>query len=331
MKKNFKPLLVICGPTTTGKTDLGIYLAEKLNGEIVSSDSRQIYKGMDIGTGKEISNFKFQISPPKTADRPLDEKVKGYKIGFYKINSIPIWLYDVVNPNQTFSAVEYANLAKTVVDNILKRGKVPIVVGGTGFYIKALADGIDTQIEANWKLRKKLENYKVEKLQEMLRKLDQNRLEKMNNSDKNNPRRLIRAIEIAKNKPIFNFQFSKQKPKFKTFFIGLKTNNRRLYERIDKRVEKRIKQGVLEEIKKLLKSGYKWSDPGMNALGYKQWKEYFDEKETKEKAVQKWKFAEHGYSRRQLTWFKKDKRIKWFEMENLNKESVLSFVQEKLK
>jgi tRNA dimethylallyltransferase len=304
-------LLVICGPTATGKTALGMELAKKFNGELVSADARQVYKGMDIGTGKDLpkfSIFNFQFS--------IDKK----QIGYFLLEEIPVWLYDVVEPDYRFNVADYAECASRVIQDIWQRKKLPILVGGTGFYIKALIDGIETLgVPPDWELREKLRNLEIKKLREILKEIAPERLEKMNESDRNNPRRLIRAIEIVKNSK-FQIPNSKQiqNSKFKiqnVLFVGLKAPYKVLYERIDRRVEERVRQGIIEEIQKLIKKGYNWENSAIGmTIGYREWEKYFKSFKLKEEVIQRWKFAEHAYARRQMTWFKKDKRIHWFDI-----------------
>ncbi len=307
-------LVVICGPTATGKTKLALQLAQKFNGEIISADSRQVYKGMDVGTGKDLSrNSKF-----KSQNAKLKFKNKNFSIGYYLIQQVPIWLYDVVNPNQNFNVADYYKLAWIVIKDISERGRLPILVGGTGLYIKAIVDGIGTLgIPENKNLRKKLENKDIVYLQNKLKEINLQRFNKMNNSDRNNSRRLIRAIEIQNSK--VKMQNYKAKLKINTLMIGLTTDKEILYKRIDERVEKRVKQGIIDEIKELLSKGYGWGLHSMSGLGYRQWRDYFEGKESKEKAIEKWKNAEHQYAKHQLTWFKKDKRIIWYDISDYGK------------
>ena len=299
--------MIICGPTATGKTSLGIHLAKKIsakggpasgwNAEIVSADSRQVYKGMDIGTSKDL---------PKNSKLP---------VGYYLFSGIPVWLLDVVAPNQEFNVSQYINLAQKVIKDIWQRHKLPIIVGGTGFYIKGLVDGIETLgVEPDWELRSRLEGLPAPKLFDLLARFDPGKAASMNVSDRKNPRRLIRAIEIASKSRRLKTKDRKQKIKAEILFIGLKAEYKELYKRIDKRVEERVEMGVEKEIKKLIKKGYSWNLPAMSAMGYREWQTFFDGKATKEEIIQKWKFDEHGYARRQLTWFKKDERIKWFDI-----------------
>ena len=300
-----KKLLVICGPTATGKTALGVKLAKKFNGEIISADSRQVYKYMDIGTGKDL---------------PLP---------------VPVWGLDLVRPNQEFSVSHWVKFAHKVIQNIWTRKKLPIIVGGTGFWIKALIDGVDSVgIPPDWKLRKKLSHCSITSLLHCLEKLDPERMRRMNKSDRNNSRRLIRAIEIAlqvkseKLKVLSKGWSSSGRKSYssklkvdKLLTIGLKTNNKTLYQRIDKRVDKRIKQGAQKEVRTLIKKGYFWNLPAMSAIGYKEWQGFLEDSVSLDKVIQRWKYNEHAYARRQMTWFRKPIRqafgkIHWFDIEN---------------
>jgi len=299
-------LLVICGPTATGKTSLGIRLAKKLGGEIISADSRQVYKGMDIGTGKDL---------PKGARIKKDKKLG---LGFYDFEGVPVWLLDVVRPNQEFSVAHYVDFCWPVLEAIWQRGKLPILVGGTGFYIKGVVDGIDTLgISPDWGLRKRLEAYTPEQLFDLLARLDPGKAASMNVSDRKNPRRLVRAIEIASKKDEVK---KKERVKINPLFIGLKAPMRKLYERIDKRVNGQLRQGAKKEVGSLLKKGYLWELPAMSALGYRQWRAHFEEGEAVEEVVKRWQYDEHAYARRQMTWFLKEKRINWFDVTSPNFE-----------
>lgn len=284
-------ILVILGPTATGKTSLGIKLSKKFNGEIVSSDSRQVYKYMDIGTGKEWGDVK-------------------------------IWGYDLVNPWDTFSVSEYFNQMKWVIEDIWKRKKLPIIVGGTGLYIKSLIDGIQTvDIPKNESLRKSLENLSNNELFEKLAILDSSKAANLNHSDKNNPRRLIRAIEVAswkienetKNKVVEERKKILDE-KVSVLQIGLDIDLVDLKERIKKRVESRMNEGFIDEVENLLKMGVSWKNQSMQSLGYKEVEGFFKQGKSYEDFINEWEKNEIKYAKRQFTWFKKDKRINWFDV-----------------
>lgn len=320
-------LLVICGPTATGKTKLAFHLAKALTsdkkgsgskGELVSADSRQIYKGLDIGTGKDI---------PKDAKFNLPVGERGSKLGgYYQIGESKIWGYDLADPKQEFSVAKYAKIVDEIIKDIWSRNKLPILVGGTGLYIKAIVDGIPTiSIPKNRRLRKSLERMKRTELFEMLARIGPMKAASMNYSDKRNPRRLVRAIEVAQWKLKNKLKEDDSKKRFSTLVIGLKAEKRVLSERISKRVKARIEMGLEKEIENLLKKGVTWKHQSMDSLGYKQWKAYFEKHLVREvsvsekgkdrnKIIKKWEKEESRYSKKQMTWFRRDKRIKWFDI-----------------
>lgn len=275
-------ILIVCGQTATGKTNLAIALAHKFNGEIISADSRQVYKEMNIGTGKDLSEY----------------------------GNIPYWGIDLVEPNEDFSVSHYREYALKVIEDILKRNKLPIIVGGTGLYINALFSNFENiNISKDEKLREELSKKSVDELQVILKDLNLRLFNELNNSDKNNKVRLVRKIEIAsaKNK----VQVQVQENKFDLLWIGLKLNKDKLKERIEKRVEKRIKEGFEEEYKNLIKK-YGEKIIFEKTPGYKDWPD-----------VKNWVISEVKYSKRQLTWFKTNKLIKWFEADLLELPEVV--------
>lgn len=296
MELQTKKLLVICGPTATGKTSLGFLLAKKFNGEIVSSDSRQVYKHMDIGTGKE-----------------WDDSVK-------------IWGYDLAEPNDNYSVSEYFKSIKLVISDIWQRNKLPIIVGGTGFYIKSLIDGIATvDIPKNENLRISLEKLDINELFNKLADLDGAKAASLNSSDKRNSRRLIRAIEIA----VWNTQHGTQKQivekrkkvldkNVDLLMVGLSASHPRILNNIKDRVDKRINEGFVLEVENLLKIGVSWKHQSMKSLGYKESEAFFKEGLTYEEFISQWINNEMKYAKRQMTWFKKDKRINWFDINDIN-------------
>jgi tRNA dimethylallyltransferase len=302
-------LLVICGPTAIGKTSVGIKLAKKFNGEIISADSRQVYKGMDIGTGKEIINsavFNLQFSNDK------------FDIGNYEISGVPVWLLDMAEPDKQVTVADWKAGAEIVISQLTKENKLPIVVGGTGFYIQALVDGIDTLgIPPDEQLRQQLSDWPVERIQNKLKNLDAEIYQKLNRSDRHNSHRLIRKIEIAMARENSQYHSSNHDTggwQGRVLKVGLKAPNQYIYQRIDQRAEQRLEDGLLGEIKNLLAKGYGWDDPGMNTLAYKEFRDYFENNQSLEECIQRWKYDEHGYARRQLTWFKGEEKINWFDI-----------------
>lgn len=288
-------LIIVCGPTGTGKTRLGIRIARKFNGEIISADSRQVYKFMDIGTGKEWDSGK---SPVK------------------------IWGYDLVDPTSEFSVSQFVDYAKSKIVEIQTNNKIPIIVGGTGFYIKALIDGIETiNIPVNTELRNNLIDKSVSELFEKLATLDSAKAASLNNSDRHNPRRLIRAIEVA----IWNMEHPKSgkiinnKDNYQCLWIGLKNKDlRNVSDNIFKKIEKRIEDGFVDEVENLLKMGVSWKMQSMMSLGYRESEGFFKSGLSYEEFINLWHLHEFDYYKRQMTWFNKmtnsdgKKRIEWF-------------------
>jgi tRNA dimethylallyltransferase len=304
---------IICGPTATGKTSVALELAKKVNGEIISADSRQIYKGMDIGTGKSL---------PKNAQINFS-KLKSNKklIPYYLIDDIKIWGYDLAEPNEEFSVAEYQASMNLVLESIITDSKIPIIVGGTGFYINSLINPPETiGIPQNLELRNKLLNNSVEELQQRLKKLDLTKFEKMNPSDINNPRRLIRAIEVSDYKVKFTKNNNLKKSilaNFALIKIGLTADLIYLKEMVQKNVQNRQGENFTTEIIELEKAEFDWRSPAASATGYKEWKAYLAKKISKDEAIELWINREHQYQKRQLTWFKKQ-NVKWFNVREKN-------------
>jgi len=302
-----KKLLIICGPTATGKTALAIDLAKRFNGELISADSRQVYRGMDIGTGKDT------LGKSKVKSQKLKAQIKNkiYELLPYDIGGVLLWMVDVIDPDEEFSVAHYQYLATCVIEDIRKRGKLPIVVGGTGMYIVSILSPIETShIPPNKQLRKILERYSLEELQVRLEKDAPLVWNVMNESDRQNSRRLVRKIEIVVYPRGKESKIFRDKEKENALIIGLTASYPMLYEKIDQRVDKRVKEGIIGEITSLLEKGYSWELSSMNTFGYKEWKDYMllshaHCRMSQKDVVQRWKWDEHGYARRQMTWFKK--------------------------
>lgn len=292
-------MLVIYGPTATGKTALATTLAKKLNGEIISADSRQVYKGLDIGTGK--------VS--------FDSKVQKHE-GYWIVDGVKIHGFDLVDPEENFSAADFLKFVSKTIAQISKTNKLPIVVGGTGFYIKALTSGIDSLgIPQNQKLRKKLEKLSSDELYQKLRQLDPLRANSMNESDRANPRRLIRAIEIA------SYTLKPQPTSHMLndyIIVGLTAPNNYLYKRSDKWLETRLEHSLLEEVQSLFKA--KVNPEWLEGLGleYRWLSRYLLGRISRQNGVERLKGDIHSFIRRQKTWFLKFKGIKLFDISQPN-------------
>ena len=293
MNNEIKPkVIVIVGPTASGKTALSIELAKKINGEIISCDSMQIYKDMNIGSAK-----------------PTIEEMQGIKH----------YIIDEVEPTQRFSVAEYKKRAEKAIEEIIKKGKIPIVVGGTGLYANSLIYGIEyNEIEYDEKYRNKLmEQAKTEEglktLFEKAKKLDPKAMEKISKNDK---KRIIRILEIynstGKTKTEQEKESRKKAIKYDYKVFALNIERSVLYERINKRVDIMIEQGLIEEVKNILEK-YNEFPTAMQAIGYKEIVEYLDGNLTKQEAIEKIKQESRRYAKRQITWFKKIENVKWLD------------------
>jgi len=274
-------IIVILGPTASGKSTLAVKIAKKFGGEIISADSRQVYNGMDIGTGKVTKK---------------------------EMAKIPHHLLDVASPKKQFTVAQYKKLSEKAIKKIHSHGKIPIICGGTGFYIQTITDNIAIpKVKPDAKLRAELEKKSAKELFNRLKKLDPRRAK---NIDKNNRRRLIRALEIViksgKKIPIL-----KSEPKCEALIIGIKHNSKELKELIKTRLFKRLKQGMVKEIINLKKSGLSWKRLEDFGLEYRYVAYYLQNKLSYNEMVGKLQKEIEHYAKRQMTWFKKDKRIRW--------------------
>ncbi len=274
-------IIIIVGPTASGKSGLAVRLAKKFNGEIISADSRQVYKGLNIGTGK---------------------------ITKQEMNGIPHHLLDVANPRKQFSVAQYKLLADKFVQYIVQKSKLPIVVGGTGFYIDALTGtAVFPDVPPNKLLRSKLNKFSKEKLFLILEKKDPRRASTI---DRDNKVRLIRALEIIETLGKVPTRQPARSTSFDFVFIGLKPGNldARIYKRLLKRLEPMIREG-----KKLHKQGLTYRRMHELGLEYRYIGMYLQNKISKQEMVEKLRIAIRHYAKRQMTWFKRNKKIRWFE------------------
>ncbi len=276
-------LIVILGPTASGKSGLAVKMARRFYGEIISADSRQIYKGLNIGSGK---------------------------ITRKKMMGIPHHLLDIANPKKRFTVAQYQKLALKKIEEIHKRNLIPFLVGGTGFYIQSVVDGIVIpEVKPDWKLRKKLEQKSVAQLFLMLKKLDPGRAK---NIDAKNPRRLIRALEIVMNtgKPVPKSYGRRASILFDILQIGIKTTPEELKKAIQKRLMKRIK-GIVAEVKQLHKNGLSWKRLEELGLEYRFTAQYLQGKLSYQETLDKIQIESEHFAKRQMTWFKQGPKIHW--------------------
>lgn len=304
-----KKIIAIVGPTASGKSDLTVELALwiernqeefKFKGaEVISADSRQVYKGMDIGTGKITK-----------------EEMKG----------IPHHLLDVASPKRKFTVAQYKNKALATVEKIFNKNKVPILVGGTGFYMQSVIDGIAIpEVPPDWELRKRLDKKTKNELYERLKKTDPRRAEEV----KYNKRKLIRALEIVNKtkKPVPPLE---RKPlPYPVLMLGIKIEIEELKELIRKRLLKRMEQGMIEEVKKLKESGVSWQRIEEFGLEYRWIGKYLQNKVTREEMLERLQKDIENFAKRQMRWFLQDNRINWIENYNQAQELVKEFLKKK--
>jgi len=296
-------LVAIVGPTGVGKSRLALRLAQTLNGEIVSADSRQIYRYMNIGTAKPTPR---------------------------ELSLVPHHLIDVVNPDEDFSLSQYQQLAYEAIDDIQRRDKLALLVGGSGLYVWSVVEGWGIpEVPPNTELRHSLEREAVEvgkdKLYQELMKVDPVAAQRI---DPRNVRRTIRALEVYRTTktPFSQLQY-KQAPLFDILIIGLTADRAELYRRVDLRIDEMIKRGLVAEVEKLVDMGYDFNLPAMSGIGYKQIGMFLRGELTLEAAIQQIKFETHRFVRHQYAWFRlKDDRIKWFNIQNRPESEIITLL-----
>jgi tRNA dimethylallyltransferase len=286
-----KRLIVIVGPTGIGKTRLAVKLALKFNGEVISTDSRQVYRFMDIGTAK-----------------PTPEEMA----------LVPHHLISIINPDEEFNLALFQERAYTAIRDIQNRGKLPFLVGGTGLYIKAIIEnfslpGIPPDQDFRYNIEKNSDDKTIDDLYTHLAAQDPDAAAKI---DRRNVRRLTRALEVhAKAGKAFSQLGTKQPPAFSVFIIGLTADRAELYRIVDRRVDGMIQQGFIQEVEGLLKQGYDFNLPSLSGIGYQQIGQYLRGEMTLETAIQKIKTGTHRFIRHQYAWFRlTDERIHWFDI-----------------
>ncbi len=297
--RNLPKILAVLGPTSSGKSDLAVELALKFNGEVISADSRQVYRGLDIATGKITK-----------------EEMRG----------VPHHLLDVADPEKQYSVTQFKHDAEKVITEILSRGRLPIICGVTGLYADAVIDNVITpEVPPNEALRKELAQKTTDELFFGLQKIAP---ERAKNIDPKNPRRLVRALEIAR--ALGTVSLLPEAPKnYETFQIAIETKNEVLRERIKNRVEKRMQNGMVEEAKSLHENGLSYERMNDLGLEYRFLAQYLQGEISKEKMVEEIIFKDWQYAKRQMTWLRKNKNIHWFSLEEIG--AVVDSVKQFLK
>jgi tRNA dimethylallyltransferase len=302
-ERQSSPLIAIVGPTGVGKTRLAVVLGNQLGGEIISADSRQIYRGMDIGTAK-----------PTEAERRL----------------APHHLIDIVAPDAEFTLAQYQEWAYQAIEDVLSRNKVPFLVGGTGLYIRAVLEGfLIPRVKPNLRLRQELrqeaERHGPQALHARLQEVDP---EAAANIDPHNVRRVIRALEVHQElkEPISRLQ-QRRPPPYRILKIGLTMDRQELYRRIDQRVDSMVERGLLAEVQSLVAEGYGYDLPAMSGLGYQQMGMYLRGEVDLPTAIRKIKSETHRFVRQQYKWFRlDDQTIHWFDMGEEPDEEIKALI-----
>ena len=305
------PLIAVVGPTASGKTGLALALAKKFDGALINADSRQLYRGMDVATNK----LGEEIAIKKTVG---EETV-------YFIDGVPTHLLDLIAPDQSFSLAQYKEAALRKIREVRAEGYLPILVGGTGLYVSAVVDNLDIPLAPpDPQLRARLEKESLPELFAELEKVDPPSAASIGPDNK---RKLIRALEVCRTcgQPFSSLR-KKGEPLFNILQLGIRTDREALYGKIDQRVEKMVKSGLIEETERLLRD-YSPSLPSMSAVGYREIGYFLRSEMELGDAIQQIKFHTHQYARRQLTWFKRDPRIKWIESYEEAEKLVEEFTQ----
>jgi tRNA dimethylallyltransferase len=306
-------LIVILGPTSVGKTKVSVDIAKRLKSEIISTDSMQIYKKMNIGTAKVTEEEK---------------------------SGVEHHMIDLIGPGEEFTVYDYQKQSLKIIDKLIKEDKIPILVGGSGLYINSILYDLDfNKVSSNEEIRNKY--YEIEKtkgkeyLYKLLEKIDPEATKKIH---PNNIKRVVRALEVTEitgKKYSENSNFRKYSEKYDFIIIGLEMNRKLLYNRINTRVEEMIQEGLFDEVKGLYQEGYDNTYQSMQAIGYKEVIDYIERKTSKEEAVRLIKRNTRRFAKRQITWFKPDDRIRWFDISdyrntyNSTLNKILSYIKER--
>ena len=305
-KEEINKVLIILGPTAVGKSKLAIELAKRLDGEIISADSMQVYFGMDIGTAK-----------------PSKEELE----------EVPHHLINIIPPDKNWSVSDFVSNAKSMIEDIIKKGKLPIVVGGTGLYLNALIEGYAfPMIKANKEVRERLEGeakaYGSLHLYEKLKKVDPDAAEKIHYNDL---KRMIRALEVYEltGKPMSKMQAKDEESlPYELVIVGLDMDRKKLYEKIEERVDQMLKSGLIAEVQGLIKEGYDKKLTSMQAIGYKEVAEHLHGKYTLDELINILKQNTRNFAKRQMTWFRRFKNVNWFDVEKMSIGDIIKLIKQ---
>ncbi|KKR20064.1 MAG: tRNA dimethylallyltransferase [Parcubacteria group bacterium GW2011_GWE2_39_37] len=326
MKKNTK-LIVILGPTGSGKTSMAVQLAKEFNGEIISADSRQVYRGMDIGTGKDLKEYVIESKVKSTPSATIEGRKS--KVDFQNSQIIPYHLIDVVEPQKEFNLAQYKKLADKAIKEVADRGKLPLLVGGSGLYLQSVVDNFQlSKIKVNQELRDHLETLEADKLYKILEDLNPAFAEKIQDSDRKNKRRLIRYIEINHQG---KFEGRTGESPYEVLILGLDVVREELNKRIKNRLLARLDEGMIEEVEKLHKEGVSWKRLEDFGLEYRFVGRYLQNKYPYDEMVEKLNIAIRQFAKRQVTWFKRWEKqgrvINWISSKEEAKKLIKEFLK----
>lgn len=314
-------LLVICGPTATGKTSLALHLARNIDAALLSADSRQIFRHMDIGTGKDIPVGFVQQDAARLDQASLPD--------FYTDGTVDLWGYDLVDPDGWYSVADYIRDMRSVVSYLWSEDRLPIIVGGSGHYIDSLiAPPESVGVPPDMRLRRSLDGVDVATLAKKLQSVDVGRYERMNMSDRHNPRRLLRALEVS------TYLESNDAPdqiddlEADVLWVGLMLPLPELKKRIHRRVLARVDAGMEDEVRHLMEEYSDWSHPAFAVTGYRLMRLYIEGSISLDAMIDAWTQDEYAYARRQMTWFRRQAAITWFDVTDpTNRDAIADLVQ----
>lgn len=327
MDSDKQKLIVVLGPTATGKTKLAVALARRFGGEIISADSRQVFRGMDIGTGKDLADYYFDASEGQRTGKKAHsgKDARGSK----RLQHVPYQLIDIISPKTAFNVCKYQKLAYKAVEKAVSAGHLPILAGGTGLYIDAVVKGYDfsgeeVSTKKTAEIRKKLDKLSLPQLLSRLERVDPKTYQKI---DRANRRRVQRALEVY-------YVSGKKKSKegvvgsrYDVLLLGITFPLPELYRRIDARLDSRLKEGMVREIKKLRRQGVSWKRLDEFGLEYRYISRYLRGELSYEEATEKLKQEIHHFAKRQMTWFKRNPDIVWVKNLSQAEKAIKKFLK----